>query len=462
MLAAGRGSRLALCLTLVGGLAACSVPTEKTSAPEVEKYVVSPAGVRIHGTTQILVIPTRFADGPAAPLTFSEIAAQLFSGANGGPLAETYGLASRGSFTLRGQVTPWVTTTVTYAAAGTRGVITESGLWDHAVLALQALDGQVDFGQFDNDGPDGIPNSGDDDGVVDGGVVILHSGPNEYCTPGAFGTHPASVTQWRPNGARYRTRSPAHNGGVIEIGAFTFMSVTGCSSSTVQSHVLAHELGHLLFGLPDLYRFQYDGGSEVWSTRRWTVGCWELMSAGSWGCGSGTPTFERRASGFGAWTRYAVGWANPVVAPNDRDSTYELSALAQGGSVLRIPIKADEYLLIEYREAVPGDIIPPANGILIYHIAESLPLNPTFPDQPSRVRLIEADDDSSLDRTEFNGGDRGSPGDAFGISRTTFRSGQHSQAVAVDGTPLPFAITEMTIDAAHHRARLRVSPVSKP
>src|SRR5262249_56670507 len=125
---------------------------------------------------------------------------------------------------------------------------------------------------------------------------------------------------------------------------------------------------------------------------------------------------------LGAWTRYAVGWANSVIAPNNRDSTYELSALAQGGTVLRIPIKADEYLLLEYREAAPGDIIPPANGILIYHIAESLPINPTSSDQPNRVRLIEADDDAALDRTEFRGGDRGSPGEGVWRSRAALRS----------------------------------------
>jgi M6 family metalloprotease-like protein len=451
-------TRFLLLLTLPVGLAACSLPTEHGSDAGRLSYVVSPAGVRIHGTTQILVIPARLADGPAPPLTSSDIAAQLFGGADGGPLAETYTLASGGSFTLRGEVRPWVTTSITYDAASKRGVITESGLWDHAYLALQAVDADVDFGLYDNDGPDGIPNSGDDDGVVDGGVVILHSGPNLYCTPNVGGSQPVTVTQWRPNGARFRTRDASRNGGVIEIGAFTYMSATGCSSSTVQSHVLAHELGHLLFGLPDLYRFQSDGGTAVWSTRRWVVGCWELMAAGSWGCGAGTPTFQRIASGFGAWVRYTVGWATPVVAPSDRDSTYELSALAQGGTVLRIPIKADEYLLIEYREKAPGDEIPPANGILIYHIAESLPINPTSPDQPNRVRLIEADDDSALDRTEFRGGDRGSPGDAFGVTRTSFRPGEHSQAKAVDGTPLRFQITEMTIDAARHRARMRVSP----
>jgi len=36
----------------------------------------------------------------------------------------------------------------------------------------------------------------------------------------------------------------------------------------------------------------------------------------------------------------------------------------------------------------------------------------------------------------------------------------HSQAKALDGTPLRFRITEMTIDAAPHRARVRVMPIN--
>lgn len=242
-------TRLPVVLTLLVSLAACSVPTEggSTNDPSRLPYVVSPAGVRIHGTSRLLVIPTRFADGPASPLTSSDIAAQLFSGATGGagPLAETYSLASGGTFTLRGDVTRWVTTSVTFAAANARGVITESGLGDHTLLALQAVDADVDFGLYDNDGPDGIPNSGDDDGIVDGGVVILHSEPNEYCDASVRGTHPVSVTQWRPNGARFRTQDPSRKGRFIEVGAYTILSATGCSSSIVQSHVLAHELGHL-------------------------------------------------------------------------------------------------------------------------------------------------------------------------------------------------------------------------
>ena len=37
-------------------------------------------------------------------------------------------------------------------------------------------DGTIDWGQFDNDGPDGIPNSGDDDGFVDV-LAVMHPTP---------------------------------------------------------------------------------------------------------------------------------------------------------------------------------------------------------------------------------------------------------------------------------------------
>ena len=127
--------------------------------------------------------------------------------------------------------------------------------------------------------------------------------------------------------------------------------------------------------------------------------------------------------------------------------------------MLRVPIKSDEYLLIEYRENAPGDGKIPANGVLIFHVAESLPLFPPTLQSPYRMSLIEADDDSAMFRTEQQGGNRGTAGDAFGITRTSFRPGEHSRAKAVDGTPLPFQIGEVSIDAAAHRARLRISPV---
>ena len=45
---------------------------------------------------------------------------------------------------------------------------------------LTAVDTEVDLGLFDNDGPDGVPNSGDDDGYVDIVFINLHTSPRDF------------------------------------------------------------------------------------------------------------------------------------------------------------------------------------------------------------------------------------------------------------------------------------------
>jgi M6 family metalloprotease-like protein len=438
-----------------------SSPTAPTPDFDINQfpYRLSSTGVRLFGTSRVLVILARFRGGAPAPLTSSEIQAQLFGGSRGGPVAESYALASGGGFTLRGQVTPWVTSTITTADLSLPPVPgAPSATTSYITEAIEFVDDETDFGLFDNDGPDGLPNSGDDDGLVDGGVAILNSELNRYCNGGTGrGPHPFAVSRL-PVGTRIQTTDPAFNGGAIEVAGFTLMSATACGGPNVGAHVLAHELGHLLLGLPDLYH-PVGGQGEVWATRRWVSGCWELMAAGAWGCGTGAPTLDYRFNTLGAWTRSVIGWATPTLANPASDAMYELSPMGRGGSVVRVPIKADEYLLIEYRESAPGDSKIPANGVLIFHVAESLPQFPPTLQSPYRVSLIEADDDSSMFRTELQGGNRGTPGDAFGITRNSFRPGEHSRAKAVDGTPLPFAITQITIDASAHRARLRISPV---
>jgi hypothetical protein len=127
--------------------------------------------------------------------------------------------------------------------------------------------------------------------------------------------------------------------------------------------------------------------------------------------------------------------------------------------VLRVPIKSDdEYLLIEFREAQPGDGKIPGNGVVMYHVSQNLPAFPPTLLSPYRMSLIEADDDSAMFRTELQGGNRGTASDAFGLTRNVFRAGQHSRAQAIDGTPFAFQITDISVDAAAHRARLRISP----
>jgi M6 family metalloprotease-like protein len=440
--------------------AGCDSPTAPRRDFDISRYPyrLSTTGVRLFGTSRLLVIPARFDGGAPMPLTSAELQAQLFGGSSGGPVNQAFSLASGGAFMLKGQVTSWVQTTVASSLTGP-GIYTASALEDYVFEALLGVEDEVDFGRFDNDGPDGYPNSGDDDGVVDGGIAVLNSEVNRYCNSGTGrGPHPFARSFWRIYGQRYKTADSSARGGVIEVGGFTMMSATGYGGPNVGAHVLAHELGHLFFGLPDVYH-AVGGQGEVWATRRWVAGCWELMAAGGWACGTGAPTIDYRFNTLGAWPRAALGWVAPTVVDPESDATYDLHPTGRGGTVLRVPIKSDEYLLIEYRENAPGDGKIPANGVLIFHVAESLPLFPPDLQSPYRMSLIEADDDSALFRTELQGGNRGTASDAFGLTRTSFRSGEHSRAKAVDRTSLSFQITGIAIDAAAHRARLRISPV---
>jgi M6 family metalloprotease-like protein len=440
-------------------LAACDSATGPRSDfdPNRFPYLVSTTGVRLFGTSRVLVIPARFSDGAPPPISAAELQSQLFGGSQGGPMAIAFSHASNGAFTLRGQVSSWVTTTVT--AAGLSAPTppgAPSGLSLYVNSAIQLADQEIDFGRFDNDGPDGIPNSGDDDGSVDGGIAIMNSELNRYCNGGTGrGPHPFAILSLTP---KLPTADLAPNGTPILVDGLTLLSATGCSATTAGGHVLAHELGHLFLGLPDLYH-PVGGIGEVWATRRWVSGCWELMAAGSWGCGTGPPTLDYRINTLGAWSRTQLAWANPVLVDPTRDLTYELHPLGRGGTVLKVPIKAEEYLLIEYRErasAVDGKL--PADGVLITHVVENLPQFPQSLNSPYRVSLIEADDDYTLLRTELQGGSRGEPGDAFGIGATSLKPVIHSRAKGADGAPFPFEITAVTVNAAAHRASLRIAP----
>lgn len=439
---------------------ACDSPTGPSPDFDIDRfpYVVSVQGVRNFGTSRLLVIPARFHNGAPMPLTSAELQQQLFGGSSGGPINQAFSLASGGAFRLKGQVTPWVQTTVSSSLAGP-GIYGPTLQDDYVIEALLGVEDEVDFGLFDNDGPDGLPNSGDDDGVVDGGIAVMNSDHNRYCDNGAGqGPHPFARLSWRMNGERYQTYDPSAKGGMIEVGAYTLLSAIGCGGQTVGAHVLAHELGHLFFGLPDIYHQLGGSATQVWATRRWVAGCWELMAAGSWGCGTGAPTLDYRFNTLGAWPRTLLGWSIPVMVDPGQDRTWELHPVGRGGTVLRVPIKSDdEYLLIEYREAQPGDGKIPGNGVVMFHVAEKLPFFPPNLSSPYRMSLIEADDDSAMFRTELQGGNRGTASDAFGLTRTSFRPGEHSRAKAVDGTPLPFQVTEIAVNAGAHRATVRIS-----
>ncbi|MBT3773555.1 MAG: hypothetical protein HOF87_03330, partial [Gemmatimonadales bacterium] len=136
--------------------------------------ILGPREGPVTGTYRIPVITGLFADSPeGADLAHSitEVQAAYF-GANPGTITDFYSEISGGRITLEGDVQDWTKASFTRAQAtgGNSGL--SSGTTGAFILQLVIRLKDVDWGLYDNDGPDGMPNSGDDDGFVDALAVI--------------------------------------------------------------------------------------------------------------------------------------------------------------------------------------------------------------------------------------------------------------------------------------------------
>ena len=125
--------------------------------------------------------------------------------------------------------------------------------------------------------------------------------------------------------------------------------------------VCAHEIGHLIFGWPDLYDISYktDG-----------IGNWCLMAGGSWGGGGNTPAHPS------AWCKNDQEWvtkeddkANGAVYLNDVKASVKNTTDAKKlGSVYKLgpngSTTGKEYFLLENRTRAGFDASLPGNGLL--------------------------------------------------------------------------------------------------
>jgi len=371
-------------------------------------------------TLPLVVIPALFADSPEPHVSAADIQQTLFDGPSAyGTVSEFYGEASGGRFGIRGVTLPWVRTAITLdSAVGTSyGLGSEAGTGSYLLDALAQIDPTIDFGLFDNDGPDGVPNSGDDDGYVDAVAFEFLEVAASCGGPGIW-PHRWVVAGWADSA--FHTDDARPDGNPIRVDDYIIQSVVTCDGSSIQTaSTIAHEMGHVL-GLPDLY--DHTGGLLP-EQRRWIVGCWSLMAAGSWGCGTSDRTAWVRPTHMGAWEKERLGWLSQVdVAQNVIGQQYTLEPVIGGQRVLKIPLEygtladTNEYFLVEYRRQEGFDLDLPASGVLIYHVDPTIRGN-----QPPRsgpgwhmVRLEEADGNSGLLRTFPEGGNRGEPGDAWG------------------------------------------------
>jgi M6 family metalloprotease-like protein len=387
-------------------------------------------GRKVVGTYRFPVILGLFSDSPTAPFGAQAVQSHFFDGPNPtGTIPELYAEMSGGLVNLIGIVQDWSRSrfTRTQATAGVSGLSGSSRLGSFILDLLAQVQG-VDWGLYDSDGPDGIPNSGDDDGYVDV-LAVVHPTPGAECG-GVEAAYRVWSHKWNLRAAAgqdFVTTTSSANPRFpwIRVSDYTIQPVYQCDGDGLNEiGVFAHELGHG-FGLPDLYA---PSGGQAGAGR------WDLMGTGAWGCSA---TFEpERPCHMGAWSKAALGWVDVTVIPFGVDAgRLTLDAVETSRNVYALPSGdgSGEYYLLENRQRTGFDARLPATGLLVWQI------DPAWIDRnrPSNsvndaaahmgVWLRQADGLNQLARTSAQSGNRGDAGDPFpgSTANTVFHAGSN-------------------------------------
>ena len=172
------------------------------------------------------------------------------------------------------------------------------------------------------------------------------------------------------NGLSFQTNDIGANGLPILVHDYITQSAADCSGTKVQdAGVIAHEFGHAL-GLPDYYHWvDRELGPEG---RRWVLGCWALMAAGSWGCGPwGPPESRTDLPHMIGHSKGTLGWVDYLDIGEVWNEEIFLGPAQTDGNVLRIPLDPGglehpptEFLFAEFRAQIGFDHALPATGVL--------------------------------------------------------------------------------------------------
>jgi immune inhibitor A len=279
---------------------------------------------------------------------------------------------------------------------------------DAAKIATQT----VDFKKYDNDG----------DGYVDA-FVVVHAGrgaeetsnkndiwSHKWLLPSVFATDNTQI--------------------------YAYLTVP----EDCKLGVCAHELGHLLFGFPDLYDTDYTSEG---------VGDWCLMGGGSWNNGGNTPAH------LCAWCKVQQGWAMVINQVKNEDAV-KIEPIQKSKTVYRMwkeGVQANEYFLVENRDKKNYDKFLPGSGLLIWHIDDNIDSNSN--EFHYKVALVQADNKKDLE----HGNNRGDTGDNFpGSSRNKmFNATSQPASLSYGGLDSGVQVNNISKSGATIRTDLYVS-----
>ena len=235
---------------------------------------------------------------------------------------------SGGTYLVSGEVSPlWVQVPHSEAYYGADQEYGDDNLngpvWRVVQDAVAAAGNQVDWAKYDADG----------DGYVDH-LMIIHAGAGQEAGGGAQGDSSIWSHSWFVNAG---SGGPSGLGGAqtsdpnVWVGPYTIEPEDGTVG------VFTHEFTHDL-GAPDLYDTNYTGEAST--------GFWTLMASGSWLGDAGEP-LGVSPSAEDAWTKYFLGWADPVVVKaGDPKAELELkqtSAAGTAGKVVKVELPDYQY-----------------------------------------------------------------------------------------------------------------------
>lgn len=318
-------------------------------------------GTRVIGTKAIPVMPFLYNNTAAAPYPAASLQQQLFDGPwPTGTMADYYKEISYTLFGVTGTVYDWTTLAEndTYYE-GTGNGLTASGATEEVIIeCLDAWDPTVDFGQFDNDGPDGIPNSGDDDGYVDFAVFISPDIGGECLGNNNMWSHAWFLSGW--TGSSYVTNDPAAGGGLIRIDRYFISAGQDCGGGQAGIGTMCHEFGHAL-DIKDLYDTNNMNGTSE------GLGHWCLMAGGNWNS-------QQRPAHMSAWCKERLGWLSYFRVTQNIENlclppveTHPVAArMWTNGTV------TSEYFVVENRQPLGFDDQLHGNGLVIYHVDEAV------------------------------------------------------------------------------------------
>ena len=298
--------------------------------------------------------------------------------------------------------------------------------------AIAAADPHVNFAAYDRDG----------NGYVDGdelSVVVIVAG-YETAYGGTGGALSPSV--WGHKWGWWSNFPLVDGVRITEYAQFGEYHATSLSNShQATMGIMVHELGHLTYGLPDLY--DTDGSSNG-------IGAFGLMAGGSWGRASGESWSGMTPVNASAWSKYVMNWVDGSEGTGAQSITAsgDSGAGTAGTAVFRASSPdSNQYFLLENRQPVGYDrglerYLGPGftGGLAIWHIDDSRTTNAS--DNHRWVDLEEADNSSMTSSS-------GSTADLWrGVSGTAFGAATSPDSSLYDGSDSGVQVADISVSGA--------------